>query len=389
MPSIVEWIARRCVCEREDSTVATHNATLKNAGYLLCLLPQGLLVLGTWLQFSWLSVLFFFVALPLLRYLIGNDFSPPVQVRSRWLAYYLDGVPRLYCLIWALVLPWVIWTLATQSMTCTTYLGFALSLWIVCSLNTAIAHELIHAPKAFDRTVGGLLDASIGYIHFAEEHLSHHVRTGHHRGGDAATPGVSIYRYAVGRYRNSMRTAWEVETGRLRRAGLPWHANRLLCKLPIPISIAMAFYVFAGGYGLAVYLFQVVGTAFTIQAITYLQHWGLTQRSTPQQADFGFAWEDGCWMQACVTLNHAYHGIHHLDPRRRYYQLAWRGDRLSLPGSYPVMFVVALFPPWFSRLMHNRLSAWLTDADQREAYGHRKNCISLSKIVSGRQGRSH
>ena len=359
--------------------MTTRSATFKHTGYLLCLLPQGLLVLGTWLQFPWLSVLFFFVALPLLRIVIGNDFSPPVLAGSRWLLFYLNSIPRLYCLAWALVMPWVIWTLATQSMTFSACLGFGLSLWIVCSLNTAVAHELLHAPGSVDKLLGGWLDASIGYVHFAEEHLSHHARTGYYRGGDAAMPGVSLYRYAIRRYGNSLVTAWEVETSRLRRMGLPWHANRLLRKLPLPMGIGLAFYGFAGSTGFIMYLFQILGSALTIQAITYLQHWGLSQRDTPEQADYGFAWEDGCWMQACVTLNHAYHGRHHLHPRKRYYQLAWSNDRLALPGSYPVMFIVALFPAFFTRVMRERLAAWRANVNQPGQHAHHADCINLSK----------
>lgn len=365
--------------EKEEQTMTMRGVALKNAGYLLSLLPQVLLVLGTYLHFPWLSVLFFFAALPLLRHFIGNDMSPAIQSPSRWMVLYLNSVPRLYCLTWALVVPWVVWTLATKTMTIPGYIGFTLSLWIVCSLNTAVAHELIHAASSVDRKLGGLLDASIGYFHFAEEHLSHHARTGHYYGGDAAIPGTSIYSFVVRRYRDSLATAWQFEVSRLKRMNLSWRSNRLLRKAPIPLAIATGFFLFAGSTGLGIYLFQVAGTAFTIQAITYLQHWGLSERETPELRDFGFAWEDGCWIQACVTLNHAYHGRHHLNLRRPYYQLAWAKDSLSLPASYPVMFIVALFPAFFTRVMRCRLTRWIEDFDQRDERWHNTDCIGVAR----------
>ena len=357
------------------------STAMKNAGYLLSLLPQALLVLGTYMQYPWLSVLFFFGVLPVLRHVIGDDLSLPSQHPSRCLLRYLQGVPRLYCLTWTLILPWMLWILATTSMTILGYIGFTLSLWIVSSLNTAVAHELIHATSSVDRKMGGWLDASSGYVHFAEEHLMHHARTGHYDGGDAAMPGTSVYSYAMKRYQVSLITAWQMETSRLKRLNLSWHANRLLHKAPVPCVIAAVFYLFAGGTGLGIYLLQIGGTAFSIQAITYLQHWGLSERETPELRDFGFAWEDDCWMQACVTLNHAYHGQHHLHLRRPYYQLARTKGSLPLPASYPVMFIVALFPRFFTQLMRRRLAQWINDVDKHEERRHSVNCIGVTRTT--------
>lgn len=358
-----------------------HSASLKNAGYLLSLLPQLLMMAGTYLEFHWLSVLFFFGVLPMVRKMIGNDYSPPVKRPSQWLARYFTAIPRLYCAVWAALLPWTIWTLATVPMSTSQYIGFAASLWIVCSLHTAVAHELIHSSNSWDRTLGGLLDASVGYCHFAEEHLSHHARTGHYYGGDAAIPGTTIYKYAVTRYIASLVSAWEYETSRLQRKNLTWQSNRLLRKAPLPLVIAVTFYIFAGGAGLGIYLFGIVGTAFSVQAITYLQHWGLSEMETPVLADYGFAWEDGCWMQACVTLNHAYHGQHHLNLRSPYYQLTLAKGGLPLPASYPVMFVVALFPPIFTYVMGCRLATWTNNYDMREALSHNSDCIGAVWIA--------
>lgn len=355
--------------------MTTHSVPLKNAGYLFCLLPQTLLIVGAWLQYPWLSVLFFFGMLPLVRYVVGNDNSPPQNKPPAWLTVYLKAIPRLYVFLWMAVLPWFMWTLAVQQMTVWQYLGFTLSMWIVCSLNTAVAHELIHASSRFDRRLGDWLDASIGYIHFAEEHLSHHAKNGHYHGGDAARPGVTIYAYAARRYIRTMHTAWEYERTRMRRRGLPWHHNRLLRKAPTPLLIAAVFFMIAGWLGLAIYLFLVLGSAFTVQAISYLQHWGLSERETPALADYGFSWEDGCWMQACVTLNHAYHGQHHLNLRKPYYQLTMTENALPLPASYPVMFVAAFFPAFFNRIMKRRLAMWTSDFSARQELWRSSNCI--------------
>lgn len=361
--------------------MAMRSRNIKNAGYLLALLPQLLFGIGVLIGFPWLAVLFFFAVLPVVRLYVGNDESPPNATPSPRLLAFLRAVPRLYFAAWALLLPWTMWLLGTRTFTPLEYVGIGVSFWIVVSLNTAVAHELSHASTRLDRTLGVLLDATVGYFHFMEEHASHHARTGHYIGGDAAKPGLSVYRYAVMRYVRSFADAWEFERVRLKRLGLSWASNRLLRRILVPAAIAAAFYAVAGWQGLVFYAAEVVGAAFSVQAITYLQHWGLSQRHTPEVQDFGFAWEDGCWMQACVTLNHAYHGQHHLSLRQPFYKLALPKGSLTLPASYPVMFVLALFPPVFDRVMTARLSNWRAAFQAQEEMMHDHDCIGAARIA--------
>ena len=86
-------------------------------------------------------------------------------------------------------------------------------------------------------------------------------------------------------------------------------------------------------------------------------------------------------MQACVTLNHAYHGQHHLNIRRPYYQLDLAKGCLPLPASYPVMFVVALFPAFFTYVMQCRLATWTNNYDMRETLWHNTDCIGVVRIA--------
>ncbi len=369
--------------------MGVHSTSLKNAGYLLVMLPQVLFVLGVCIGFPWLSVLFFFLILPLLRYVVGNDLAPPNPAKvSSQLRTYFRTLPRLYCLTWAFVLPWSAWVLGNVAMSVASYVGFALSLWTVFALTTAVAHELAHtADSAFDRRLGRLLNASVGYFHFSEEHFSHHERTGHHHGGDVATPGESIYRYSWKRYVGSFRSAFEFEHKRLRRHGQGKLASRPLRRAIVPALIAVMFYKLAGTLGLGMYLLEVAAAAFAVQGITYLQHWGLSERHTPELADFGFAWEDGCWMQACVTLNNAYHGQHHLYVRKPYYQLTMSRGALVLPASYPVMFLVALVPSFFTRIMQSRLTLWQENKEEREGMMHRVDCIGVAVLARRAAGR--
>lgn len=351
--------------------------SVKNIGYLLVLVPQILLVVGTNAGLPILSVLFFFIVLPVVRNIVGNDLSPPNKKPTGFLGLYLRSIPRLYFVTWLFVLPWTIWVLSTMPMSIMQYIGFALAFWIVSSMNTAIAHELIHSRSSLDRTLGGLLDASVGYFHFAQEHLTHHARNGYYHDSDAARPGTSVYAFALRRYLRSFTVAWEYENSRLKRTKRSWASNRILHKAVIPPIVATTYYVFAGKTGLGIYLFQVFGAAFTVQVITYLQHWGLTEKETPATADFGYTWDDGCWMQACVTLNHAFHGSHHLRIAP-FYEMNQTPGGLTLPASYPVMYIVALFPSYFTKIMKCRLDAWTEKHELGEIFEHTDDCIGAA-----------
>jgi alkane 1-monooxygenase len=83
-------------------------------------------------------------------------------------------------------------------------------------------------------------------------------------------------------------------------------------------------------------------------------------------------------MQACVTLNHAFHGQHHLNVARPFYQLSLMEGGLLLPAAYPVMFVVALFPTFFANIMKCRLALWTENYEMLE---HNSDCIGSSRIA--------
>lgn len=247
------------------------NQTLKSLGYSLCLVPQALLILGCLSGFPWLSIAFFFLILPFLRLIVGNDLSTPTPDPSIWWRIYYQMMPRVYTYAWFGTLGFCLWWLSTDKISFANHIWFALGLWIVCSLNTAVGHELIHSNRSSDRRLGKILCASVGYFHFFEEHQSHHKKTGHHHGGDASAVGTSIYRYAMTRYQRTFIAGYEYEIARLKKRNLPAWRHRMLWRGWIPLAIACVFYLSGGMNGFALYLFEVIATAFSVQAITYLE----------------------------------------------------------------------------------------------------------------------
>ena len=55
------------------------------------------------------------------------------------------------------------------------------------------------------------------------------------------------------------------------------------------------------------------------------------------------------------------HSDHHESPRRRYPALRHHADSPQLPGGYGTMFVLALVPPLWFRVVHPVLARWRQD----------------------------
>lgn len=181
------------------------------------------------------------------------------------------------------------------------------------------------------------------------------------------------------RYVRSFQRAQEWERlDQVRRGRARWN-NRIAWTALMTIAVMVCFGLVAGWRGVVFYGFVIAGTAFTMQAITYIQHWGLTDRLSPGLGAVGYSWEDRCVMQAWVTLNHAYHGHHHVHPSLPYFRLGGFANSPRLPASYPVMLLMAMIPPLFRRTMGRRLDAWLA-AEGSQQPQPRQPCANLGKF---------
>jgi alkane 1-monooxygenase len=225
----------------------------------------------------------------------------------------------------------------------------------------------MHRPSSRQRLAARLLAGSIGYFQLLEEHRAHHARVGGRDNGDSPAVGESVFAYAVKRYLRSFQVAQEWEQLDQLRDGRPPWTNRIAWTALVTIAVMACFVVIAGWRGAVFHGLMVAGTAFTMQAITYIQHWGLTDRLSSSLGATGYSWEDRCLVQAWVTLNHAYHGHHHVQPSLPYFRLGGFADSPRLPASYPVMLLMALAPPLFERTMRRRLDAWVAAAGTRPA----------------------
>ncbi|WP_077003245.1 fatty acid desaturase [Variovorax sp. KK3] len=351
-------------------------------GYLLALSPMALLVSGVVVGAPWFVFAFFFVVLPIVRMLLPDDAARSMEIDDMSKAEFmmLHAVPWLHLLSWSLVLPWTMWLVA--QLDALQLALFGLSFWVVTSLNLTVAHELMHRPFKRHRLAARFIAGSIGYFQMVEEHWSHHVSVGGLDNGDSPELDESVYGYAFRRYVRSFRVAQEWERLHQVRHGRSAWRNRIAGTALVTFFAVACFAIAAGWRGVLFYLTVIVGTAFTMQAITYIQHWGLSDHLSPSPVATGYSWEDRCVMQAFVTLNHAYHGHHHLRPSLPYFRLRGFVDSPRLPASYPVMLLAALIPPLFERSMVRRLEAWCAGHGNNDS---QRPCANLAEFFMRHQ----
>ena len=285
----------------------------------------------------------------------------------------LDRNPYFKAVTWAWVpvqlglLVWILRRVTSGAFTPVEIAGAALSLGATSgAIGITFAHELVHRSQRFERALGELLLSSVCYAHFAIEHVhGHHRHVGTPRDPATARFGESFYRFLPRTVAGSVRSAWHLEVERLTRRGKGrWSAsNRMLRYAATQLVVIPALWFVFGGVGVAVFALQAALALSILEVINYVEHYGLVrkeiapgeyERIAPQHS-----WDSSYRVSNWMLINLARHSDHHCVAAKRYQSLELLPHAPQLPGGYGVMFLLALFPPLWFRLMNPRVEATL------------------------------
>jgi alkane 1-monooxygenase len=196
---------------------------------MLALVGPGLFFLTGNALWLWAPLAFYFVVIPVLDMVLGEDTNnPPEEVVAQ-----LEQ-DRYYRYITYLLVPvlWAMWTLGVWFVGAqeAPLHGMIATVLVIGTLQgTAInlGHELGHKKTRMERWLAKIILAPCAYGHFFVEH-----NKGHHR--DVATPedpassrmGETIWRFALREIPGAFFRAWAIEKTRLNKAGKPvWSLN--------------------------------------------------------------------------------------------------------------------------------------------------------------------
>jgi alkane 1-monooxygenase len=225
------------------------------------------------------------------------------------------------------------------------------------------AHELLHRRGRLARAAAQALTLFYLYPHYPIVHLRvHHAHT-----ADPFDPGTSLLNEPLAAYvRRAMRLAWQgawrVENRRLARLGLrPWHwRNRMTRALLVQAAFVAGIAALFGPAGLGLFLAQTVVAGLLILGIDYTQHYGVVRRTLGngrlEPIAAAHAWtSDHAFNRSVFYLG--LHSDHHLQPQA---SLAERGAAAvgapQAPFGYPGLFLLAIIPPLWFRVMNPRLA---------------------------------
>lgn len=246
---------------------------------------------------------------------------------------------------------------------------FALAVAVVGSVGAIfvmpVAHELMHGGRPYDRWTAVVLMGAFSYPHFCIEHTSgHHRNVGTALDPASARQGDGFYTFFPRAISWSLINAWFAEATRLHLRGVAvvGPQNRLLQYLVLLTAIYIAIGLYAGAKGLLFFAAQSV-VAFTIlEAINYIQHYGLS-RARIGANEFEpvrriHSWDSYHLLSNWCLFNLPQHAKHHaLETASR--SDADPPDRAPrLPLGYFALLWLALLPPLWRSVMNRRIKKW-------------------------------
>ncbi len=296
-----------------------------------------------------------FVVLPIADAWLGDDFTEPAVEGHRAV---FDWSPRLWFPTQTAALAFVAVQIATGAYSPLEIVGITVSTGILIgSSGITIAHELMHRRARLDRALAEMLMLTSLYTWFCIEHVQGHHKTVSTPMDPTFAPlGRSLYSYLPGTLFGGLRSAWAIETRRVRTRAVSGLSDRRL-RYALSITVLITAVASLGGpLVLAWFVGQAAVGIVLLETINYIQHYGLHRRQndngkyerlTPEHS-----WNTPSRLTNYFLFNLQRHADHHAFAARPYDQLRNLPDGPTLPAGYATMVLMALVPPLWFRAVH-------------------------------------
>jgi len=243
-----------------------------------------------------------------------------------------------------------------------TFLGFGL--WFG-QVSNSVAHELIHRSGRGLFRLGMWIYISLLFGHHTSSHrLVHHRFVATPDDPNSAALGEGFYAFAARAWPGAFLAGYEMENG-LREGAAPTRYR--IHPYTVYLAGGALFILIAGAVGgvdgVLIYLMLCAYAQLQLLLSDYVQHYGLTRRSTGSDSyePFGpcHSWDAPDPVSALMMFNAPRHADHHQHPTRAYpaLELSPGGQSPLLPASLPVMASLALVPRLWRRVMDPRAKA--------------------------------
>ena len=233
-------------------------------------------------------------------------------------------------------------------MSAAVWLGLAISIW----------HEIGHRGGS-SFVIARWMMAFVGSAHFPYAHIyDHHLSLGLER--DPATPprGRNVYMHFILSYYGQCKYLFKLENERLTNSNRSYFSlrNAWIRGWLMSVPVIVLFWVAGGWLGLGVLLYLWIIPNFELEALNYLEHYGLIRE---EGKPYGprHSWCTTTAFSDMLFFEIGRHSDHHERGETEFWNLKSLGAPNMGKGYLP-MLVLALIPPLWHRYMKHVLAEW-------------------------------
>ncbi len=317
--------------------------------------------------FWWMGPLFLYLVIPTLDLLFGADPTNPPDTAVAWLERdrYYRWVTYAFLPLQYIAIFVGFWLITNRGgLGIVDKLGITFTLGTLNGIAINTAHELGHKKEHLERWFARVALAPTGYGHFFIEHnRGHHVRVATPEDPASSRFAESFWEFLPRTVSGSLRSAWRLERSRLRRM------DKRTLSLRNDVLNAWAMTLVLWGVLLALFgvgvlpylLIQAVFGFSLLEAVNYLEHYGLLRQQLPsgrwERVNSTHSWNNNNLTTNLFLYHLQRHSDHHANPTRRYQALRHFDESPQLPSGYATMIVLCYFPPLWRRVMDHRVLA--------------------------------
>ena len=165
----------------------------------------------------------------------------------------------------------------------------------------------------------------------------------------------------------SLRSAWQIEGERLAGQGRSvWSLhNDNLQAWSMSVVLYVALTVAFGWMALPFLFAQALYGAALLEAVNYIEHYGLLRRKDAngrfERCAPEHSWNSNQIVSNLMLYQLQRHSDHHANPRRAYQTLRHFDDSPQLPAGYAALIPLVYFPWLWFALMDKRVAAHYGD----------------------------
>ncbi|MEO0322533.1 MAG: fatty acid desaturase [Myxococcota bacterium] len=252
-------------------------------------------------------------------------------------------------------------------------------------IGTITGHELTHRtwdPRSM--VIGRWLLAFSFDTSFAIEHVyGHHRYVSTTKDPATAPRGRNVYHHILASTWKGNRSAWRIETERLRKRRLPvWSGhNAVLRGQLMSLSLVALAAALGGARGALVFIASGLWGKALLEIVNYMEHYGLV-RSPERPVEPRHSWNTNRRSSSWTLFNLTRHSHHHAQGEVPYQDLRPFPNAPMMIGGYLTTILIAMVPPLWHHLMTPKVLAW----DREHATAEERQLAAEANARSGRAG---